>query len=115
MIQFIDPKDEEKEMIKSLNLQLEQTKAQSLEAKRESKKALCYAITALILTAVFGLQGWIVMCRDWSNQTIQQSTKPITEQVNKQTLQLQKTNQLLDSLVHLQGKFSKQLLDNKYS
>ncbi len=114
MIHALDPKDEEKEIIERQNIQIELAKAQALEAQKDSRKALSYSMTALILTAIFGLSDWIVMYREWSDKTVEQSIKPITEVLNEQSLQLQKTNQLLDSLVYLQGKLSKQLLNKTY-
>ena len=56
------------------------------------------------------------MCREWSNHTIEQSTKHIVEQGNIQTLELQRANLFLDSLVYLQDtqKNAKVYVDSIY-
>ncbi len=88
----------------TLETQIKLAETNASNAKIDSNKAIKYAIAALILTAIFGLPDWIVMYREWSNQTIEQSAKPILELGNIQTLELQQSNQLLDSLVYLHNK-----------
>lgn len=82
----------------TLNSQILLTEQNSNKAKTESKIAFKLAIWALILTSVFGLPDWIVMCKEWSNQTIEQSTNPIKALQKEQLLHTQQTNQYLDSL-----------------